>query len=203
MAVYRFRVSFEDDEDVFRDIDIKSTQTFEDLHNIILVSINFENTKDASFFLSDDLWRKGEEIVLNKEAKKEKRIMSKSKISEFIEDPHQKFLYLFDYAEKWSFYVELIKILEEEEKISYPKCIKSTGIAPKQYPVLPPPPNEENKDDEEDVPKHEKIFTSEETYEDGDSKTEEEGEPAIGEIDEGGIPEEGEIDENANAEEEL
>ena len=32
MAIYRFKISFEDFDDVVREIDIKTTQTFEDLH---------------------------------------------------------------------------------------------------------------------------------------------------------------------------
>ncbi|WP_379089221.1 hypothetical protein [Pedobacter sp. UC225_65] len=31
MAIYRFKISFEDFDDVVREIDIKTTQTFEDL----------------------------------------------------------------------------------------------------------------------------------------------------------------------------
>jgi hypothetical protein len=33
MAAYRFRVYIEDNEDVYRDIDVRSGQTFEELHN--------------------------------------------------------------------------------------------------------------------------------------------------------------------------
>jgi predicted double-glycine peptidase len=51
MALYRFRVTFEDYDDVMREIDVKSNQTFEDLHrqfisqqvtipNILLLSIS-------------------------------------------------------------------------------------------------------------------------------------------------------------------
>ena len=35
MSVYRFKVFFEEDESVIREIEIKSTQNFEDFHKII------------------------------------------------------------------------------------------------------------------------------------------------------------------------
>ena len=201
MAIYRFKVTFEDDEDVYREIDIKSTQTFEDLHKVIQVAINFDDSKGASFYLSDDLWRKGEEFVLNNDKKKDKKLMSKGKLLTYIEDPHQKFIYVFDYDEPWSFYVELIKIPDEDKKVSYPKCTKSVGIAPKQYPVIVPPPDEELDDEDDDgVKRKEKIFTSEETYDKG--VDEEEDALIVGE-EEDAVSEEGETGESEGAEEEL
>jgi len=202
MAIYRFKVTFEDEEDVYREIDIKSTQTFEDLHNVIQVSINFDNSKGASFYLSDDLWRKGEEFVLNHDKKKDKTLMSKGKLLTYIEDPHQKFIYVFDYDQPWEFYVELIKIPEEDKKINYPKCTKSVGIAPKQYLVIVPPSEEELNDDDEDegIKKKEKIFTSEETYDKGGD--EEEEDVIIDGEEEAPSEDDADVGENENAEEE-
>jgi hypothetical protein len=41
MALYRFRITFEDYDDVTREIDIKSNQYFEDLHNAIHQSTGY------------------------------------------------------------------------------------------------------------------------------------------------------------------
>ena len=62
MAVYRFRVYLEENEDNYRDIDIRTVQTFEQFHTIIQESFKFDNKHSASFFVSDDYWRKGQEI---------------------------------------------------------------------------------------------------------------------------------------------
>ena len=67
MAVYKFRLTFEDYEDIYRDIEIRSTHTFFDFHEIILQSIGFDMKHAASFFASDDFWRKGTEITLLEE----------------------------------------------------------------------------------------------------------------------------------------
>lgn len=145
MAIYRFKVAFEDNEEVYREIEIKSTQTFEDLHNVIVQSINFDNQHNASFFISDDYWRKGEEITLrpsdapeNGNRKKQdvdvvRKQMNKCKMASLIDDPHQKFVYVYDPKTGWTFLVELLKIVPDDAKATYPRVAKSAGEAPKQY----------------------------------------------------------------------
>lgn len=144
MAVYRFRVYYEENEDIYRDIDIKSGQTFEQFHNCIQESIKFDNKHSASFFVSDDYWRKNQEITLRKEdlpldseeiRKKvePKKLMAETKIAKFIEQPHQRFIYIFDESAQWTFLIEMVKIAEENPKLNYPACIRSVGNAPKQY----------------------------------------------------------------------
>ena len=144
MAVYRFRVYLEENEDIYRDIDIKSSQTFEQFHTIIQESFKFDNKHSASFFVSDDYWRKGQEITYkkedlpldNEEIRKKvepKKLMSDVKIAKFIEQPHQHFVYVFDQNVQWSFLIEMLKITDENPEIIYPTCIKSVGTSPKQY----------------------------------------------------------------------
>ena len=45
--IYRFRVILDNDteDDVFRDLEIKETDTMEDLHNIITQSFGFDGTE--------------------------------------------------------------------------------------------------------------------------------------------------------------
>src|SRR5438105_4739913 len=109
MAVYRFRITFEDFDDIQRDIEIKSTQTFEDLHHAIQNSIGFDAAKPSSFYMSDDYWKKGKEITsreLNEEEKSRVTLMSKSRLCDFIADPHQKIYYVFDFNLSWTFRIE-------------------------------------------------------------------------------------------------
>ncbi|MGZ3920123.1 MAG: IS1096 element passenger TnpR family protein [Bacteroidia bacterium] len=148
MAIYRFKVSLEDNEDIFRDIDIKSSQTFEDFHICIQEAFKFDNKHSASFFMSDDYWRKNQEITYKKEdlpldaeeiRKKvdPKKLMGETKIAKFIEQPHQRFIYVFDSVAQWSFLIEMIKITEENPKTKYPAISRSAGTAPKQYKTVP------------------------------------------------------------------
>jgi hypothetical protein len=135
MAVYRFRVAFEDYDDVVRDIEIRSTQTFQELHHAIQEYIGFDGSKPSSFFMSDDNWKKGTEITNRPIGEDEKVFeMGHSKLINFIVDPHQKIYYVFDLPNHWTFHVELVKIvLSPEESAQYPRCIKTLGEAPKQY----------------------------------------------------------------------
>jgi hypothetical protein len=147
MAAYRFKVTLEDNEDIFRDIDIKAAHTFDQFHKIIQEAFKFDAQHAASFFVSDDYWRKGQEITLRKEdlplddeeiRKKvdPKKLMAEVKVAKYIEQPHQRFVYVFDPNVQWSFLIEMIKIVDENPKIIYPAIIKSYGTAPKQYKQL-------------------------------------------------------------------
>ncbi|ATP58989.1 hypothetical protein CPT03_22225 [Pedobacter ginsengisoli] len=135
MAIYRFRISFEDFDEVVREIDIKSTQTFEDLHKAVHRSTGYSAEKSSSFFVSTDNWIKGDEIAYLPNQRKIDRgiaLMETSKLSSFIEDPHQKFYYIYNFDRPFDFHVELIKIvLETDPNIEYPYLVKSTGEAPK------------------------------------------------------------------------
>jgi hypothetical protein len=133
MAVYKFRVTFEDYDDVSRDIEVKSTQTFGDLNTALHAAIGFDAKHAASFYMSDDLWKKGKEITLQAKEGSSVALMANSRLCDFIIDPHQKIYYVFDPAALWSFYIELIKIQKEEDNASYPRCVKVSGDAPKQY----------------------------------------------------------------------
>lgn len=160
MAVYRFRVTFEDHEEVFREIEIKSLQNFEDFHNSIINAIDFPNGENASFFISDDYWRKGEEICLQENTNKDvkQRIMKKCKIVSLIDDPHQKFLYIFGNQGNWPFMVELLKIVPDDPKATYPRCAKSEGIAPKNIPLpIIPVDLLDEEEDFEDEPENDAL----------------------------------------------
>jgi len=135
MAIYRFRISFEDFDDVVREIDIKTNQTFEDLHRAIHRSTGYDADKSSSFYVSTDNWIKGDEIAILPNQRKIDNgvtLMEKSKLSSFVEDPHQKFYYIYNFERPFDFHVELIKIiLENDPNIEYPFLVKSTGEAPK------------------------------------------------------------------------
>lgn len=135
MAIYRFRVSFEDYDDIERDIDIKSNQTFEDLHRTIHQSTGYNVEASSSFYVSNDQWIKNEEIAYLPNQRKINNgiaLMSNSKLSSFIEDPHQKFYYTYNFDRPFDFHVELVKIiLNDEAGKTYPYVSRSIGEAPK------------------------------------------------------------------------
>jgi hypothetical protein len=137
MAILKFRVYFEEDESVYRDVVIRHSQSFFDLHETILKAYEFDNKHKATFFRSNDHWQRGREISIekyDKEYRAEPLIMSETTIGSEIRDPNQRFIYLYDFNKNWSFLLELINVSKEENpKISYPAMVRNEGIAPSQY----------------------------------------------------------------------
>jgi len=137
MAILKFRAYYEDDDSVYRDIVIKHTQNFQDLHYAILKSYEFDNKHKATFFRSNDNWQRGREISLekyDKEYRAEPLLMDHTTIGSEIRDTNQKFIYLYDFEKNWTFLVELINVSKEENpKIIYPATSRTEGIGPQQY----------------------------------------------------------------------
>ncbi len=139
MAVLKFRIYFEEDDSIYRDVVIKHTQTFTDLHLAILKAYEFDSKHQATFYRSNDNWQRGREISLekyNRSYKVPPLLMSETSIGSEIRDPNQKFIYVYDFTKNWSFLVELINVTKEESsRLSYPAIVKNEGIGPSQYGV--------------------------------------------------------------------
>ena len=137
MAILRFRIYWEDDDSVYRDVAIRHTQSFLDLHSAILKSFEFDSQHKATFYRSNDNWLRGREISLekyDKDYKVEPLIMADTLIGSEITNPNQKFIYEYDFNKIWQYMVELITVDKtENSKLVYPCCIRTEGIAPSQY----------------------------------------------------------------------
>lgn len=137
MAILKFRIYWEDDDSVYRDMVIKHTQSFLDLHNTILKCFEFDNKHRATFYRSNDNWQRGKEISLekyDKVYKAEPLLMAGTLVGSEIREPNQKFVYVYDFHKNWTFLLELINVNKEEDtNLAYPSCIRSEGIAPSQY----------------------------------------------------------------------
>lgn len=137
MAVLKFRIYLEEDDAVYRDVVIKHTQNFQDLHFAILKCFEFDNKHQATFYRSNDHWLRGREISVEKYDKKypvDPLLMSETTIGSEIRDTNQKFVYVYDFTKNWTFLVELINVSKEENsKLLYPVTTRSEGIGPQQY----------------------------------------------------------------------
>jgi hypothetical protein len=136
MSVFRFRVSFEDQPEVYRVIDIASDQTFEDFHKAILRSIDFKEGEFASFYIDyqnaddtieiclSDLQSENDETVL---------LMSDISIAELIQGNIDNISYIYDFIEMWTLKIEVMDSKSEKQpKIKYPAIIEKVGKAPDQ-----------------------------------------------------------------------
>lgn len=137
MAVLKFRVYLEEDEAVYRDVVIKHTQSFADLHFAILKAYEFDSKHQATFYRSNDYWQRGREIsfaLYDKKYAAPPLLMADTTIGSEIRDTNQKFIYEYDFVKSWVFLVELININKEESpKTVYPSVTRIEGIGPQQY----------------------------------------------------------------------
>ena len=138
MAILKFRIYWDEDDSVYRDVVIKHTQNFADLHRIILKSFDFDNRHQATFYRSNDRLQRGKEISAekydDKVYKAEPLIMQETSIGSEVKDPNQKFIYVYDFHKHWTFLVELINVNKEiNVSAEYPACLRSEGFGPSQY----------------------------------------------------------------------
>lgn len=138
MAILKFRVFFEEDDTIYRDIVIKHDQSFFELHQTILTAYEFDSVHQATFFRSNDSWQRGRAISLEKydnvEHKVEPLDMFDTNIGSEIKDTEQKFIYVYDFNKNWTFHVQLIGVSKEaNSKTTYPSISRKEGIGPSQY----------------------------------------------------------------------
>lgn len=138
MAVLKFRVFFEEDDTIYRDIAIKHNQSFFELHQALLAAYEFDSIHQATFYRSNDSWQRGRAISLEKYDNVEYKVdpldMFETNIGTEIRDTEQKFIYVYDFQKNWSFQIQLIGVSKEENaKLTYPTITRKEGIGPSQY----------------------------------------------------------------------
>jgi hypothetical protein len=136
--IYRFRVIYDNDtdQDVFRDLEIRETDTMEDLHNAIAQSFGFDGLEMASFYISDDHWNQGEEISMFDvgEGDESVRLMNETIINDVVYEMQTKLIYVYDFLNMWTFLVELAEIVEETPGADYPNLMFVHGQLPEEAP---------------------------------------------------------------------
>ena len=147
MHAYRFRILTDEQDEFVRDVEVMANQTFLDFHNYLVRLLEFNSNELASFSICNSKWYKLSEITLldmevenkddddddyKKVDKMKTYLMSESRLNTFIEDPHQRLVYEYDFLNMRTFYLELTKILPAEPGIQYPRCVHSEGTLTKK-----------------------------------------------------------------------
>ena len=133
--IYCNRIILDCDGEVFRDIEIRENSSFEDLLLSIINYFNFNVGEMASFYISDDSWKQGEEIMLeNFTGDNYQMVMKTTKLNSVINESNNKFIYIYDFLKLWTFFVEVVEICEENKSFIYPQTIFSIGKIPKSAP---------------------------------------------------------------------
>ncbi len=137
MPVFRFRIYWEEDDTIYRDVVITGDQSFRQFHEAILTAFEFDKKHQSAFYKSNDHWQKGRAILLEPDdefREKPPLFMEETTIASLVTKPNQKFVYIYDFAKNWTFQVELIGLSREiNQKLQYPACIRREGLPPAQY----------------------------------------------------------------------
>lgn len=133
--VYKFKVFSDEDSKFYMDIEILSEQTFYDLHDLIQDELEYDRSHLASFFIASHSWKKMKEIPLidmGNNSMNDTITMENAKLSDFVKDAHQKFIYIIDYVNDRGFKIELEETRLESPNMYYPVCTDFGGEIPPQ-----------------------------------------------------------------------
>ena len=134
--IYRYRVVLDTLDDVIRDIEIRENSTLEDLHNSIAQAFGFDGTEMASFYKSDEEWNQGEEYLLFNMGEEDDSVnmMAETTLDSVFSKSNTKMIYVYDFYNMWTFYVELADIAEPEDGQDYPNLLFAQGQLPESPP---------------------------------------------------------------------
>jgi len=141
MHIYKFRLLSDTNDEFVRDIEIKASQSFLEFHNTISDCVSLNGEELASFHICDQKWNKQKEITLidmlegeveDKEEEEikpleETHIMKDALVKDFIEEPHQRLLYEYDFLNMNTFFIELLSVHKQKDDGPYPKCTLKKG----------------------------------------------------------------------------
>tara|TARA_X000001036_G_scaffold126903_1_gene120102 strand:+ start:267 stop:755 length:489 start_codon:yes stop_codon:yes gene_type:complete len=130
--IYRIRIILDVKEDVFRDIEIEKTSTLEDLHHAITQSFGFLGNEMASFYKSNESWRQGEELPL--ESMENGSNMRDEPLNKIFTSSQHHLIYVYDFLNLWTFFVELKETADIISSSSYPNLIYRKGDVPEEAP---------------------------------------------------------------------
>jgi hypothetical protein len=129
--VYKFVVLSDEDESFMREFEFLDSHTLLDFHNMIQEELEFDKSQMASFFMATDSWEKEEEFTLF-DMGTGSSTMEDTILDDIIFRKNQKLLYVFDFFNDRSLFVEYTGEAKEQQGREYPLCSNSKGVPPKQ-----------------------------------------------------------------------
>jgi len=134
--IYKIRIILDAKEDIFRDLELDENDTLEDFHNAITQAFGFLGNEMASFYTCDEEWKQDEEIALfdMSESDTHVRLMNEVLLENIITAQSPKLIYVYDFMNMWTFFVELADIAEKEDGRAYPNVLFSFGELPETPP---------------------------------------------------------------------
>jgi len=134
-VIYKIRVILDTKEDVFRDIEVRDKQTLFSLYKGIVSAFSLQGEELASFYESNKDWDQGREIPLEDMGDTgNDETMADFQISEILPKIGDRMIFVYDYMEMWTFYVEVIAIEDKKAVFNYPLTTYRFGSMPLKAP---------------------------------------------------------------------
>ena len=129
----KLRIILNVKNDVLRDIIIDSSSSLMEFSKIISSEFGFDSSEISTFHHTDENWEQLEEIKIFKIDDQDK-IMDNVSISNFFIAKDDKLIFIYDFLNYWTFFVELYEV--GEFNINDKKCltINSIGEVPEEAP---------------------------------------------------------------------
>lgn len=139
MNIYKFQLITDEQDDFFREIEIRGSQTFRQLHDFFVKNLNLKKDELASFFIVDDFWNRLLEITLidmamdvspddeKDQVIPEVYLMNEVKIERFVKEIGQKLIYEYDFLQLHGFRLELTEFVEALPHCRYPYFTAAEG----------------------------------------------------------------------------
>lgn len=129
------RIVLDVDDDVIRDVAIAHKNSLADLHNAIVQAFDLDSGEMSSFFRSDEEFNQGEEIsMMDLDLESGKNALESTAICDLVEQKGDRMLYVYDYLNLWTFFIELYDIREQDLSKTYPYIAGSVGNRPDEAP---------------------------------------------------------------------
>jgi hypothetical protein len=134
--IYKIRIILDAEEDIFRDVEVDASSSLEEFHNVIAQSFGFMGNEMASFYTCDADWNQDEEIALfdMSENGSDVKLMNETYLEEVLTENTPRLIYVYDFLNMWTFFVELADRVEKENGRSYPNVLFSFGELPEDPP---------------------------------------------------------------------
>jgi len=123
-----------EEEDVLRDLLIPNEMPLDELHLALLQSFQLSPGEMASFYHSNEEWDQGEEIPLMAFDEKQSS-MKDLKATHVLIEKGDRLLYVYDFLEMWTFFIECLSADEPETEGA--KVLLIQGKRPSEAPPRP------------------------------------------------------------------
>ena len=129
----KFRIILNVKEDVLRDIVIDSGTSLIEFSKIISTEFGFDSSEISTFHNTDDNWEQLDEIKIFKIDDTDE-IMDNIPISNFFISKNDKLIFIYDFLNYWTFFIELYEVGDFINDNSKYFVINSIGKVPKEAP---------------------------------------------------------------------